>query len=204
MRTDDATIGVIACGALATDITEIVRRRGWPVDIHPLPPLLHNQPKRIAPEVERTLAEIRPRYEHVAIAYADCGTYGALDAVCERHGLERLAGQDCYGAYAGVQQYEELLREEPGTYVLTDFLAASFHRSVVVELGLDRYPELRDDYFKHYTRVVWITQRPTPLLQKAALDAASTIGLPLQVIDVGIDGLERALEPLVERHQVKH
>ena len=92
---------------------------------------------------------------------------------------------------------EELLSDEPGTYLLTDFLAASFQRSVMVELGLDRRPELRDDYFKHYTRVVWLTQRRTPLLQGAAEDAAAAIGLPLEVIDVGIDGLERALEPLV-------
>ena len=51
------------------------------------------------------------------------------------------------------------LVEEAGTYLLTDFLAASFQRSVIVELGLDRRPELRDDYFRHYTRVVWLTQR---------------------------------------------
>jgi len=197
MRADGATVGVIACGALATDLTEIVKRRGWPVDIHPLPPLLHNQPKKIAPEVEKTVRDLRQRYERVAVAYADCGSYGALDEVCERYDIERLSGQDCYEAYAGLDRVRGLLSDEPGTYLLTDFLAASFQRSVMVELGLDRRPELRDDYFKHYTRVVWLTQRRTPLLQGAAEDAAAAIGLPLEVIDVGIDGLERALEPLV-------
>ena len=87
MRTAGATVGVIACGALATDIGEIVARREWPIDVHPLPPLLHNHPERIAPEVERTLGEVSERYERVAIAYADCGTYGALDEVCERYGI---------------------------------------------------------------------------------------------------------------------
>ncbi len=197
MRTADATVGVIACGALATDISEIVTRRQWAVDVHPLPPLLHNQPSRIAPEVERTLVEIRGRYERVAIAYADCGTYGALDDVCERQGIERLPGSDCYGVYAGADEYRRMLEKEPGTYLLTDFLAASFHRSVIVELGLDRHPDLRDDYFRHYSRVVWLTQRRTPLLQNAAERAATSIGLPLEVVDVGIAGLERALEPLV-------
>jgi hypothetical protein len=199
VRAADATTGVIACGALATDISEIVRRRGWTVDIHPLPPLLHNQPKQIAPEVERTFAELSDRYDRVVVAYADCGSYGALDEVCRRYGIERLAGQDCYEAYAGVEQIRELLAEEPGTYLLTDFLAASFNRSVIVELGLDRHPELRDDYFRHYRRVVWITQRRTPLLQQAAEGAAASIGLPLEVIDVGIEGLERALSDLLAR-----
>ncbi len=197
MRTPGATIGVIACGALATDIGEIVARRHWAVDVHPLPPLLHNQPKRIAPEVERSFADVRERYERVVVAYADCGTYGALDEVCERYGIPRLAGSDCYDVYAGAEQYRALLDQEPGTYLLTDYLAASFQRSVIVELGLDRYPDLRDDYFRHYTRVVWLTQRRTPLLQNAAEQAAASIGLPLEIIDVGVSRLEAALEPLV-------
>lgn len=199
MRSVSATTGVIACGALAADISEVVRRRGWQVDIHPLPPLLHNQPRRIAPEVERSFAELRDRYERVVVAYADCGSYGALDDVCRRYGIDRLAGQDCYEAYAGVERVRELLADEPGTYLLTDFLAASFQRSVIVELGLDRHPDLRDDYFRHYRRVVWITQRRTPLLQQAAEDAAASIGLPLEVVDVGLDGLERALGDLLSR-----
>jgi hypothetical protein len=203
MRTDGATVGVIACGALATDITDIVTRRGWPIDIHPLPPLLHNHPKKIAPEVELAFQQLDASYDRVVVAYADCGTYGALDEVCQRYGIERLAGQDCYEAYAGVDQLRELLAQEPGTYLLTDFLAASFQRSVVVELGLDRHPELRDDYFQHYRRVVWLTQRRTPLLHQAAVDAAAAIGLPLEIVDVGVDGLERALEPLVAA-QPKH
>jgi hypothetical protein len=190
---------VIACGALAADLAEIVRRRDWQVDIHPLPPLLHNQPVKIAPEVERSFAELADRYERVVVAYADCGSYGALDEVCNRYGIARLAGQDCYETYAGVEQIRQLLADEPGTYLLTDFLAASFQRSVIVELGLDRHPELRDDYFRHYRRVVWITQRRTPLLQRAAEDAAESIGLPLEVVDVGIEGLERALSQLLDR-----
>ena len=40
------------------------------------------------------------------------------------------------------------MREEPGTYFLTDFLARTFERTVVRSLGLDRHPELRDAYFK--------------------------------------------------------
>ena len=197
MRSASATTGVIACGALAADLAEIVRRRDWQVDIHPLPPLLHNQPAKIAPEVERSFAELADRYERVVVAYADCGSYGALDEVCSRYGIARLAGQDCYETYAGVERIRQLLADEPGTYLLTDFLAASFQRSVIVELGLDRHPELRDDYFQHYRRVVWITQRRTPLLQRAAEGAAASIGLPLEVVDVGVEGLERALSQLL-------
>lgn len=171
----------------------VVATRGWPVDVHPLPPLLHNRPEKIAGAVEAAVHDLRPRYRQVVVAYADCGTYGALDEVCDRLGLARLPGQHCYDVYAGVERYAELMRAQPGTYVLTDFLAASFHRSVVVELGLDRYPELRQDYFGNYTRVVWLAQRPTPELAAAARRAAEVMGLALEQVDVGDLGLEQEL-----------
>jgi hypothetical protein len=89
------------------------------------------------------------------------------------------------------------LEEEPGTYFFTDFLARTFEHTVVRELGLDRHPELRDDYFGNYTRVVWLAQRPTPATRAAAQRAAERIGLPLHELAVGTGGLERQLEVLV-------
>jgi hypothetical protein len=64
----------------------------------------------------------------------------------------------------------------------------------VRELGLDRWPELRDAYFAHYTRVVWLAQRPTPRTRACAQRAADTLGLPLEVVPVGTGRLERELE----------
>src|SRR5699024_9737409 len=99
--------------------------------------------------------------------------------------------------YAGARRMEQLLEEEPGTYVLTDFLVRSFERTVLRELGLDRYPQLRDDYFGHYTRVVWLAQAQTAELRELAQRAADRLGLPLQVVPVGHAGLERALLELL-------
>ena len=76
-------------------------RRGWPVDVHPLPPLLHNHPERIADEVRALAAAPRAVVRRVVIGYADCGTYGALDEVCRDLGLARLPGLHCYDVYAG-------------------------------------------------------------------------------------------------------
>ena len=176
---------------------EIVQRRAWPVDVHPLPPLLHNRPDRIAARVEETARELAARYRRVAVGYADCGTYGALDDVCERLGLLRLRGLHCYDVYAGADRLRGFFAEQPGTYVLTDFLARSFARTVVAELGLDRHPDLRDTYFGHYTRIVWLAQDPDPQTQELARQAADRIGLPLTRVDVGTGGLERELELLV-------
>ena len=65
------------------------------------------------------------------------------------------------------------------------------------ELGLDRWPELRDEYFRHYTRVLWLAQRPTPATRACAERAAERLGLPLEVREVGVSGLERSLEALL-------
>lgn len=175
----------------------MVARRGWPVDVHPLPPLLHNHPARIADEVRALAGRLAAAYDRVVVGYADCGTYGALDEVCRDLGVERLPGLHCYDVYAGASRLERFFDEQPGTYLLTDFLVRSFARTVVQEMGLDRYPELRDTYFGNYTRVVWLAQEPDDELHLLAERAAATIGLPLTVVETGDHGLERALADLV-------
>jgi hypothetical protein len=188
----------VACGALARHAAEIAARRGWPVDVHPLPPLLHNQPQEIAGEVRRLAGALQPSYAQVVVGYADCGTYGALDAVCDELGLRRLPGLHCYDLFAGDSRLAAFLDEQPGTYLLTDFLVRSFDRTVVRELGLDRYPELREDYFRHYTRAVWLAQEPDDHdLRARAERAAERLGLPLTVIPTGDGRLESALAALI-------
>lgn len=131
------------------------------------------------------------------MGYADCGTYGALDDVCAELGIERLPGLHCYDVFGGASRIEKFFADQAGTYVLTDFLVRSFERTVVRELGLDRYPELREDYFGAYTRVVWLAQEPDDELHALASAAAERIGLPLTVVPTGMSGLESALAELV-------
>lgn len=190
-------VALIACGALAQPAAAVVARRGWPVDVHPLPPLLHNRPDRIAAEVRAAAERLRATYSRVVVGYADCGTYGALDDVCRDLGLQRLPGLHCYDVYAGSDRLERFFDEQPGTYLLTDFLARSFSRTVLQELGLDRHPELRDSYFGHYERVVWLAQEPDEELRRMAAQAAESLGLPLTVVETGDHGLEQALAALV-------
>jgi hypothetical protein len=182
------TAAVISCGALAFDVRAIARRRGWEIEVVPVDALLHNHPERIAPAVAR----LRERHDVVALAYADCGSGGALD----RLGLPRLTGDHCYDVFAR-GDVADALAEQPGTYFLTDFLARTFEHTVWRELGLDRHPELRDEYFRNYTRLLWLAQRPTPATRACAERAAQMLELPLETREVGTGGLEDELERLL-------
>jgi hypothetical protein len=190
-------VAVIACGALGGHVREISARRGWPVELHTLPSLLHNRPERIAPAAERLARDLQARGLRVALGYADCGSYGALDDLCARLKLRRLPGLHCYDVLAGPARLREMFEREPGTYLLTDFLVRSFRRSVLAELGLDAHPELWPDYFGHYRRIVWLAQARDDTLDAEAAAVAGMFRLPLTVVDVGTSGLERELEQLL-------
>ena len=192
-------VEIVACGALAGHVLAIVARRGWPVAVRSLPAILHNRPQKIIIEAERAVVSALDSGRTVALAYADCGTYGALDELCARYGVRRLPGLHCYDVFAGAPRVAQMFKAEPGTYVLTDFLLRSFDRSVLAELGLDRYPELWPDYFGHYKRLVWLAQQPTPALAAEAERVAAMFGLPLTRVEVGVSRLERALASLVGR-----
>lgn len=172
---------VIACGALANELRAVLNGQGLDdVDVRYLPAHLHNRPERIVPAVAE-LIEREGDGRDVFIAYADCGTGGALDAFLAEHpGIERLPGAHCYEFFTGSARFAALHDAEPGTFYLTDFLAKHFDSLVWQGLGLDRHPSLLPVYFGNYRRVVLLSQRDDPAVVDAARAAAHRLGLAFQ------------------------
>jgi hypothetical protein len=144
---------VIACGALGPSIREISARRGWDVEIHLLPSLLHNRPAGIAPRVERLATQLQARGDRVVLAYADCGTYGALDELCARYEMKRLEGLHCYDVFAGAKRACE--RSSSASRAPTSSPTTScapFAAASCASSASTRTPSSGPDYFANYRR----------------------------------------------------
>lgn len=191
-------LALLACGALAREVREIVWAHGWDADLYTAPALNHLSPKRIVASVDAKLADLTRRYERVIVVYGDCGTGGALDEVLGRHGAVRTVGPHCYEMY-GHPDVLEVMRERPGTFFLTDWLVRNWERAAVEGLGIDRFPNLKGVYFDHCTDVLYLRQSPDAHLEARAREIAEFLGLPLEIRDVGLGDLERRLADLVDQ-----
>jgi hypothetical protein len=191
---DPSRVLVIGCGALARELVAVIDQAGLAnVDLTCLPATLHNRPGGIPAAVHAKIHAARPRYEHIFIAYADCGTGGLLDRMLVDEGVERLPGAHCYEFYSGTPAFTAMTDEDPATFFLTDFLARNFDRLVIRGLGLDRHPELLDTYFGNYHRLVYLAQTEDPALVVAARRAARRLGLAFELRQTGYGDLATSI-----------
>jgi len=186
---------LIACGALAHELVDVLKANQWShIDVQCLPAEWHNTPDKIAPGVEQKIIQNKQQYDHMLVAYGDCGTGGHLDTVLQRHQVERLPGAHCYAFFTGQNTFTELAEEELGTFFLTDYLAWHFDRLILETLGINKHPELRDMYFGNYTRMLYLAQTKNPERLEQAKSAAAAINLPLEVHYTGLQPLQHALQ----------
>jgi len=195
-----ARVLILACGAIAREVLAVRDLNGWShVDVRCLPAKLHSTPQRIPAAVDAKLTELEGRYDRVFVAYADCGTAGALDPVLERHGVERLPGAHCYGFLAGNDAWDAMQEDEPATFYLTDFLARHFDALVVRALKLDTHPQLLPLVFGNYKRLVYLAQTDDESLEARARDAAAFLGLAYERRRTGYGELVPSLTRFVKR-----
>jgi hypothetical protein len=193
---------IIACGALAHEITALRRANAWDeLDVRCLPAELHNRPEKIPDAVRALIRSSRQRYRSIFVAYGDCGTGGLLDKVLSEEGVERIPGAHCYEFFATGPVFEALADAEPGTFYLTDFLLRHFERLVIRGLGLDRHPELFSTYFGNYRKLIYLAQAPQAQSQAAAREIAQRMGLQFEYRQTGYGTLGTTLAAAVSRNE---
>lgn len=181
---------------------ELQRYNQWThIKIQCLPAEFHNSPKKIPAAVTEMIEKYRPEYENIFVAYADCGTGGALDTVLRKYQIERLPGAHCYEFFTGSSIFADLSAAEPGTFYLTDFLVRHFDRLVKVGLGLDRHPELRSQYFGNYRRVVHLAQEESEELSSLAQAHGKYLGLDFYRHYTGLVPVGKLLQENIIRWQ---
>ena len=194
---NNATVLVIACGALASEVLALKSLNGWDhIQLTCLPAKLHNTPAKIPDALRRKIRAERSTFDHIFVAYGDCGTAGGIDKVIEEEGCERIGGAHCYAFYMGLEAFDSMHMDNPGSYYLTDFLVKHFDTLVYKGMGLDRFPELRDMYFGNYNRLVYLAQTDDPELTRQAEKAAQRLGLDFHRHSAGYGDLETALAAL--------
>lgn len=172
-----APVFIIACGALAREIVCLKKINNWHhMVIKCLPAKYHNTPEKIAPSVENTIQNIKKSYQdpQIFVAYGDCGTGGLLDKVLDKENVPRIKGPHCYAFFHGNWVKEQ---ENITTFYLTDFMIRHFDSFIKKPLGLDRHPELKDVYFNHYERVLYLAQEKNTDLQQKAKKIGQDLGL---------------------------
>lgn len=179
---------LIACGAIAKELVELKKLNGWDhLKIQCLPADWHMTPNEIPGGVRDTIEKYRDEYDHIYVAYADCGTGGLLDRVVGEYGIERIPGAHCYEFFAGNKAFFEFADAEPGTFYLTDYLVRHFDRLVMGMLGLEQHPELKDMYFGNYKKVIYLVQEPSEKLSAMAREQADYLELEYEEHITGLE-----------------
>jgi hypothetical protein len=186
----------IACGALAKEFVAVARVNKWgdAVQITCLPAIWHNRPEKIAPGVRRKIRAARGKFQNIFVLYGDCGSGGELDRVLAEEGIERIEGPHCYHFFAGAPLFDKLVEAEIGTFYLTDYLTRHFDRLIWKGLALDRHPELRDAYFGHYRKLVYLAQTQDEGLTEKAKRAAERLGLSFERHFTGMGEFRKFME----------
>ncbi|MBA3448493.1 MAG: DUF1638 domain-containing protein [Pseudaminobacter sp.] len=186
---------VIACGMIAREVLAVKERLALDhLELTCLPAEYHYYPDKIPPAMDKAISEAKAEgYKHIFVGYADCGTGGMLDVVCQKHGVERMEGPHCFAFYQGLEAFEAIGDGDMLTFYMTDFLCRQFEAFFIKPLGLDRHPELVSDYFGNYEKVVYLAQTNDPQLDRVAEDAAKMLGLAYERRFTGYGDLPSSL-----------
>lgn len=178
-------VTIISCGILEYEINTVIKK----LEINPkvifLPSKLHISPLKLETQLEHVLQKVDDVNTYVV--YGKCSSH--MDKIINAYNAKRIQGENCYEMVAGTQFYQ-LLEEEPGTFFLLPKFCLHYD-SLIDDLKLK---EMKDTYFKNYTRCVFLD---THVISVSCKKISEILGLPFIRIQVGIKIFKKRVNALV-------
>jgi hypothetical protein len=160
-----------------------------------LPANLHLKPELLKSALQQAVAEARRRKELPLIIYGDCFT--GINEFCRQHGIVKLPGRNCYEMLLGDRLFESILTETIGTFFVERELLLNFNAYCAEPLELAD-SSLRDIYFEHYERLLYVRQPNDPDITVKAKKIADFLKLSLDIRDADYSHFSKLLRPFLQ------
>jgi len=161
-----------------------------------LPSNLHLWPQTLKRYLSREVRKAHKNHERVICLYGQC--FPDIDEFCEERGVARIPGFDCSEMLLGSERFHRIMDEAGGTYFLEKELIVNFKEYCAEPLELyDK--EIRESYFKHYTRLVYVRQPSDSNLVSTVKKLAQFLQLSLDIEDADYLYLDAQIAALMKR-----
>jgi hypothetical protein len=187
---------VVACGVFRPALDHLGLAQRFPgLLIDFVESNLHLEPERLRRELAHRLRAADPeREEPVVCLFGRCAP--DIDDLSRSCAACRPPGEHCYEMLLGRQRYAELMQETAGTYFLEQDLIRHFTARCVEPLELDD-SELKEAYFRHYKRALYVRQPADPDLGPELAKISDLLELKVEIRDADYSELEGHLLELL-------
>jgi hypothetical protein len=186
---------ILACGVFKPAIEYLRLGTRYPyLRFTYLPPVLHITPQKLEQHLQRRITTAQRNDEKILCLYGEC--IPDISNFCQCQGVLKVPGHSCYEMLLGTERFEKFMDETAGTYFLEKELILNFREYCMEPLELDD-EEMRECYFKHYQKLLYIRQPTDPDLLSQAYDLADLLELSLAISEADYSHLEEALIKLI-------
>ncbi len=178
----------LACSVFKGEL-EALRARGevdFRVDY--LESMLHMRPKALRRRLESALKGEREKGVKVVLLYGDCHPH--MKEHESQPGVCRVQGQNCAEILLGRERYRALRAE--GAFFLLPEWAMRWRQVFKHELGLEG-KTAKDLMGELHTKLVYLDTGLAPVPSEQLQAASDALGLPWEVMRVGLDRLAEAV-----------
>jgi len=188
---------IIACGAFRSALETLRVLERYPnLNATFLPSNLHLWPQTLKRYFSREVRKAQKDHERVICLYGEC--FPSIDEFCEEKGIVRIPGLDCSEMLLGSARFHTIMDETAGTYFLEKELIVNFKEYCAEPLELYD-EEIRNAYFKHYTRLIYVRQPSDSNLVPTVKKVAQFLHLSFEIRDADYLYLDEKIAALMER-----